>query len=78
MFISSLERFLLDQLNKQKNVLSKAIGEKMKKKEPQGDNDAVSDDIVDKLASLVIEDLRVIFLILFLYDNILAPYRCTD
>lgn len=52
------ERFLMDELNKQKNLFSKAIGEKMKKKEPQGDNDAVAEEITSKLASLKIDDLR--------------------
>ena len=32
-------RFQMDTLNKLRNICSKAIGEKMKKKEPQGDSD---------------------------------------
>ncbi|CAB3406122.1 unnamed protein product [Caenorhabditis bovis] len=51
------ERFMADQLNRQKNVFSKAIGEKMKKKEPQGDNDNVDDAIVAKLADLKLDEL---------------------
>ncbi|KIH63246.1 serine--tRNA ligase domain protein [Ancylostoma duodenale] len=50
-------RFLLDVLNRQKNVLSKAIGEKMKKKEAQGTDENVDDSIVSRLDSLKIEDL---------------------
>ncbi|WKY08674.1 hypothetical protein Q1695_007867 [Nippostrongylus brasiliensis] len=50
-------RFLLDVLNRQKNVLSKAIGEKMKKKEAQGTDDSVDDAIISKLESLKVEDL---------------------
>ncbi|KAK6750635.1 hypothetical protein RB195_002545 [Necator americanus] len=51
-------RFLLDVLNRQKNVLSKAIGEKMKKKENQGADDNVDNTIVSKLESLKVEDLN--------------------
>nr|CDJ83691.1 Seryl-tRNA synthetase and Aminoacyl-tRNA synthetase domain containing protein [Haemonchus contortus] len=54
------ERFLLDVLNRQKNVLSKAIGEKMKKKEAQGTDDNVDDSIVSKLESLKVEDLSAL------------------
>ncbi|VDL75475.1 unnamed protein product [Nippostrongylus brasiliensis] len=50
-------RFLLDVLNRQKNVLSKAIGEKMKKKEAQGTDDSVDNAIISKLESLKVEDL---------------------
>ncbi|CAI4226443.1 unnamed protein product [Auanema sp. JU1783] len=53
-------RFSADQFNRQKNVFSKAIGEKMKKKEPQGDKDEVSADIVDKLDSLKIDELSAL------------------
>uniref|UniRef100_A0A1I7TDD3 Seryl_tRNA_N domain-containing protein n=1 Tax=Caenorhabditis tropicalis TaxID=1561998 RepID=A0A1I7TDD3_9PELO len=51
------ERFVADQLNRQKNAISKAIGEKMKKKEPQGTDDTVSDDIVARLADLKLDEL---------------------
>lgn len=54
-----LERFLVDELNKQKNVINKAVGLKMKNKEPLGEDDNVSGDIVEKLASFKIEDLKV-------------------
>ncbi|KAK6054272.1 serine--tRNA ligase domain protein, partial [Cooperia oncophora] len=54
------ERFLLDVLNRQKNVLSKAIGEKMKKKENQGTDENVDDSIVSKLESLKVEDLTAL------------------
>ncbi|CAD6199707.1 unnamed protein product [Caenorhabditis auriculariae] len=52
------ERFLADQLNRQKNLFSKAIGEKMKKKEAQGDDDNVEDDIVSRLADLNLDQLK--------------------
>ncbi|CAJ0603339.1 unnamed protein product [Cylicocyclus nassatus] len=51
-------RFLLDVFNRQKNVLSKAIGEKMKKKEAQGTDDSIDESITSKLDSLKIEDLN--------------------
>lgn len=50
-------RFLVDVLNRQKNVLSKAIGEKMKKKEAEGKDDSVDDEIVSRLESLKVEEL---------------------
>lgn len=51
-------RHVADNLNKAKNNCSKAIGEKMKKKEDQGGDDAVGDEITAKLLELVIDDLR--------------------
>ncbi|VEN56348.1 unnamed protein product [Callosobruchus maculatus] len=52
-------RHKADQWNKLKNVCSKAIGEKMKKKEPQGDPDEdVPNDIKVKLDTLTMEILQ--------------------
>eukprot|EP00105_Crassostrea_gigas_P015400 XP_011432385.1 PREDICTED: serine--tRNA ligase, cytoplasmic [Crassostrea gigas] len=39
------KRFRADLLNKQKNLCSKVIGEKMKAKEPAGENKTVPDSI---------------------------------
>lgn len=38
-------RYKLDNLNKVKNICSKAIGEKMKRKEPVGENDELPEDM---------------------------------
>ncbi|KAH7731017.1 serine--tRNA ligasecytoplasmic-like protein [Aphelenchoides avenae] len=55
------ERFSADNLNRLKNVCSKAIGEKMKKKEPQGnDAEAVPDDIVKKMQELKVDDMATL------------------
>merc|ERR1712025_1286237 len=48
-------RFEADNWNKLKNMASKAIGEKMKKKEAVGDSDALEDSLVAALADLTIE-----------------------
>jgi len=48
-------RFEADNWNKLKNMASKAIGEKMKKKEPVGDSDALEDSLVSALGSLTLE-----------------------
>lgn len=48
-----------DNFNKLKNICSKEIGEKMKKKENPGDENAtVSDDIVNNLQGLTAEKLK--------------------
>jgi len=52
------ERFAADNWNKLKNLASKVIGEKMKKKEPQGDDDSLPDEIKSKLAQVAKEDLE--------------------
>lgn len=52
-------RHKLDNWNKLKNVCSKAIGEKMKKKESQGDeNEGVPDEVIAQLDNLTIEVLQ--------------------
>ncbi|XP_057657576.1 serine--tRNA ligase, cytoplasmic [Diorhabda carinulata] len=54
-------RHKLDNCNKLKNVCSKAIGEKMKKKEPQGDpSENVPQNIVSNLENLTLEVLQTI------------------
>merc|ERR1712076_25459 len=53
-------RFDADNWNKLKNLASKVIGEKMKRKEPQGDDDTLSDEIKSKLAELTKEDLELL------------------
>ena len=52
-------RFQLDNWNKLRNVCSKEIGQKMKKKEPVGDEDTLPEEIIKKLDSLTAEDVRV-------------------
>lgn len=52
-------RHKADNYNKLKNVCSKEVGEKMKKKEPQGDpNEEVPQEIVDKLDELISDQLK--------------------
>jgi hypothetical protein len=52
-------RFQLDNWNKLRNICAKEIGQKMKKKEPVGDDDSLPEEIVKKLDSLTAEDIRV-------------------
>ena len=49
----------MDNWNKLRNMCSKEIGQKMKKKEPVGDDDTLPDEITKKLDSLTPEDVRV-------------------
>lgn len=49
-------RHRADNLNKLKNLCSKEIGEKMKKKEPVGDDDSVPQSIADDLDAQVTSD----------------------
>lgn len=53
-------RHAVDNLNKSVNICSKAIGEKMKKKEAVGGDEPIPNDIipVDKLCSLSLDDVR--------------------
>ena len=44
-----------DNWNKLKNMVSKAIGEKMKKKEPVGDSDSLEDSLISGLAGMWID-----------------------
>lgn len=54
-------RFKADTYNKLKNVCSKQIGEKMKKKENQGsENEAVPETIVSNLENIKAEDLQAL------------------
>ncbi|KAH3880422.1 probable serine--tRNA ligase, cytoplasmic [Dreissena polymorpha] len=50
-------RYRADLLNKLKNVCSKAIGEKMKKKEPVGEDDSVPAGLTDDVESITVERL---------------------
>ena len=52
-------RFQLDNWNKLRNICAKEIGQKIKKKEPVGDDDSLPEEIVKKLDSLTAEDIRV-------------------
>lgn len=51
-------RFQADNWNKLKNLCSKTIGLKMKKKEPVGDSDLLSDDVMSVLNELTPEILE--------------------
>ncbi|RMZ93000.1 serine--tRNA cytoplasmic [Brachionus plicatilis] len=51
-------RFNADSLNKLKNLCSKAIGEKMKKKEPQGDDETLPNGLTDDFNALNSDKLR--------------------
>ncbi|XP_023669302.1 serine--tRNA ligase, cytoplasmic [Paramormyrops kingsleyae] len=63
-------RFTADNLNKVKNLCSKAIGEKMKKKEPLGDDDSLPEDAenlegltADILSALTVTQIKKIRLL---------------
>ena len=56
--IHIVSRFEADNWNKLKNMASKAIGEKMKKKEPVGDSDSLEDSLVAGLAELKLEQCQ--------------------
>lgn len=51
-------RHQLDNWNKLKNLCSKEIGAKMKRKEPQGGDDNVSNEVLDNLSTLSQEKLQ--------------------
>lgn len=53
-------RHRADNFNKLKNLCSKEIGEKMKKKEPLGDDDTVPKAIADDLDNLTSEGLKTL------------------
>ncbi|XP_056413684.1 serine--tRNA ligase, cytoplasmic [Hyla sarda] len=64
-------RFQADALNKSKNLCSKSIGEKMKKKEPVGDIDILPDNIcnveevtADILSSLTVTQIKKLRLLI--------------
>uniref|UniRef100_A0A0K0F999 serine--tRNA ligase n=1 Tax=Strongyloides venezuelensis TaxID=75913 RepID=A0A0K0F999_STRVS len=53
------QRFQLDGLNRSKNVVNKVIGDRMKKKEDKGPEDAiVPEEVLKKLDSLTSDDLN--------------------
>jgi len=51
-------RFLGDTLNKLKNLSSKAVGAKMKAKEPQGDDSTLPETITKDLSTLTVEQIN--------------------
>lgn len=53
-------RHRADNFNKLKNLCSKEIGEKMKRKEPLGDDDTVPQAIADDLDNLTSESLKAL------------------
>ena len=61
----SAVRFQADNWNKLRNMCSKEIGAKLKRKEPVGGNEPLPQEVVDKLhnQSIVVDDIRVS------YDN---------
>ena len=52
-------RFQTDNWNKLRNLCSKEIGAKMKRKETVGEDDSLPGEITAKLDSLTAEDLKV-------------------
>lgn len=72
-------RFNADNLNKLKNLCSKEIGDKMKKKEPVGDAtenvpDAIKDDVTaatsETLKTLTVNQIKVSHFIFFLLSKL--------
>ena len=63
MYTSSISpttvRFQTDNWNKLRNLCSKEIGAKMKRKEAVGEDDSLPGEITAKLDSLTAEDLKV-------------------
>ncbi|XP_023597950.1 serine--tRNA ligase, cytoplasmic isoform X2 [Trichechus manatus latirostris] len=64
-------RFRADNLNKLKNLCSKTIGEKMKKKEPVGDDESISENMLnlddltaDTLTSLKVSQIKKVRLLI--------------
>ena len=57
----SAVRFQADNWNKLRNMCSKEIGAKMKKKEPVGGDEPLPQEVVDKLhnQSILVDDIRV-------------------
>ncbi|CAJ0573785.1 unnamed protein product, partial [Mesorhabditis spiculigera] len=51
------ERFTADRLNRQKNTFSKAVGEKMKKKEGPGSDAPVGEQVLARLEELKLDEL---------------------
>lgn len=63
-------RFRADNLNKLKNLCSKTIGEKMKKKEPVGEDESIPEDVLnfddltaDTLAALKVSQIKKVRLL---------------
>lgn len=65
-----------DNWNKLKNLCSKEIGEKMKKKEPVGDaNDEIPDNVISNLEGLTKEMLQILTINQIKKVNILIPKK---
>ena len=47
-----------DQWNKLKNLASKTVGDKMKKKEPQGDSDEIPAEVLAKMSGKTLRDVN--------------------
>ena len=58
----TIVRFQTDNWNKLRNLCSKEIGAKMKRKEAVGEDDSLPGEITAKLDSLTAEDLKVCWL----------------
>lgn len=56
-------RHRADNFNKLKNLCSKEIGDKMKRKEPLGDDDNIPQTIIDGLDNLTSENLKALTVI---------------
>lgn len=61
MLLHTAVRFQADNWNKLRNMCTKEIGAKMKKKEPVGEDESLSQDVTEKLQdqSITAEDMRV-------------------
>lgn len=51
-------RHKADNFNKLKNLCSKEIGEKMKKKEPLGSDDTIPEEIIKNLDTIIVDNLK--------------------
>ena len=54
-------RYQADNWNKFRNICAKEIGMKMKRKEPVGDDDSVSQELLDKMVkqTIIADEIRV-------------------
>ncbi|KAL1236930.1 cytoplasmic,Serine--tRNA ligase [Trichinella spiralis] len=53
-------RYLSDEWNRLKNLCSKEIGEKIKRKEPVDGNSTLPDSLTDKLQKLTVDQIRAL------------------
>lgn len=72
------QRYILDEWNRMRNTCSKAIGEKKKKKEPEGEADIPGDFAVthelqaDTIRSLTVNQIKTVRLLLLLLSKCAA------